>query len=64
MISGVGFFGVGIIVFRERKVFGLMIVVMMWNVIIIGLVIGMGFLIIVFINFVVILLVLVLVYFK
>ncbi|MFX3903938.1 MgtC/SapB family protein, partial [Streptococcus suis] len=43
VISGVGFLGAGIIVFRERKVSGLTTAVMMWNVTIIGLVIGMGF---------------------
>ncbi len=44
VISGVGFLGAGIIVFRERKVSGLTTAVMMWNVTIIGLVIGMDFL--------------------
>lgn len=58
VISGVGFLGAGIIVFRERKVSGLTTAVMMWNVTIIGLVIGMGFLTIAFINLVATLLVL------
>lgn len=50
VISGVGFLGAGIIVFKERKVSGLTTAVMMWNVTIIGLVIGMGFLNIAFVN--------------
>ena len=54
----------GIIVFRERKVSGLTTAVMMWNVTIIGLVIGMGFLTIAFINLVATLLVLALAHFK
>ena len=57
VISGVGFLGAGIIVL-ERKVSGLTTAVMMWNVTIIGLVIGMGFLTIAFINLVATLLVL------
>ncbi len=64
VISGVGFLGAGIIVFRERKVSGLTTAVMMWNVTIIGLVIGMGFLTIAFINLVATLLVLALAHFK
>lgn len=50
VISGVGFLGAGIIVFKERKVSGLTTAVMMWNVTVIGLVIGMGFLNIAFVN--------------
>lgn len=50
VISGVGFLGAGIIVFKERKVSGLTTAVMMWNVTVIGLVIGMGFLTIAFVN--------------
>ena len=64
VISGVGFLGAGIIVFRERKVSGLTTAVMMWNVTIIGLVIGMGFLTIAFINLMATLLVLALAHFK